>query len=126
MLEVPSQAGDTWPIKLLQKLLAYNVLLAHGRFGEDKPPLDYGDRIPLGGPIGQKAASVLRHVVLARPKHCPATAQLDSGKFDFLQVVGISDTERDWAKARSSEDLVRLLEVHGHCPVTDPKRAPVA
>ncbi|SFN96981.1 Suppressor of fused protein (SUFU) [Variovorax sp. PDC80] len=126
VLEVPSQAGETWPIKLLQKLLAYNVLLAHGRFGEDKPPLDYGDRIPLGGPIRQKAASALRHVLLAQPKHYPATAQLDSGKFDFLHVVGISDTERDWAKARSSEDLVRLLEVHGHCPVTDPKRAPVA
>ena len=51
VLEVPPQGGDPWPIKLLNRLLAFNVLLAHGHFGEDRPALDYGDRIPLGAPI---------------------------------------------------------------------------
>jgi hypothetical protein len=59
------------------------------------------------------------------PKHYPATAQLDSGRFDFLHLVGINDSERDWAKAHSSEALLRLLEVHGGAPVTDARRKAV-
>jgi hypothetical protein len=96
VIEVPSQPQDQWPIKLLRRLLAYNVLLAHGQFGEDKPLL------------------------------YPATAQLASGQFDFLHAVGITDSEKDWARAHSSEALLRLLEVHGGFPVTDPRRKAVA
>jgi len=126
VIEVPSQPQDQWPIKLLRRLLAYNVLLAHGRFGEDKPVFDYGDRIPIGDVIREKGAIGLRCVVLAEPKHYPATAQLASGQFDFLHAVGITDSEKDWARAHSSEALLRLLEVHGGFPVTDPRRKAVA
>lgn len=126
VIEVPVQPKDPWPVKLLRRLLAFNVLLAHGRFGEDKPLLDYGDRIPIGEVIREKGAIGLRNVVLAEPKHYPATAQLDSGRFDFLHAVGITDSEKDWAKARSSDALVRLLEVHGGFPVTDAGRKAVA
>ncbi|WP_426392278.1 suppressor of fused domain protein [Variovorax sp. R-27] len=126
VIEVPSQPQDQWPIKLLRRLLAYNVLLAHGRFGEDKPVFDYGDRIPIGDVIREKGAIGLRCVVLAEPKHYPATAQLASGQFDFLQAVGITDSEKDWARAHGSEALLRLLEVHGGFPVTDPRRKAVA
>jgi hypothetical protein len=126
VIEVPSQPKDQWPIKLLRRLLAYNVLLAHGKFGEDKPLLDYGGRIPIGDVIREKGAIGLRCVVLAEPKHYPATAQLASGQFDFLHAVGITDSEKDWARAHSSEALLRLLEVHGGFPVTDPRRRAVA
>ncbi|SDZ64503.1 Suppressor of fused protein (SUFU) [Variovorax sp. YR266] len=126
VIEVPSQPKDQWPIKLLRRLLAYNVLLAHGQFGEDKPLLDYGGRIPIGDVIREKGAIGLRCVVLAEPKHYPATGQLASGQFDFLHAVGITDSEKDWARAHSSEALVRLLEVHGGFPVTDPRRKAVA
>ena len=126
VIEVPSQPQDQWPIKLLRRLLAYNVLLAHGRFGEDKPVFDYGDRIPIGDVIREKGAIGLRCVVLAEPKHYPATAQLASGQFDFLHAVGITDSEKDWARAHSSEALLRLLQVHGGFPVTDPRRKAVA
>lgn len=126
VIEVPSQPKDQWPIKLLRRLLAYNVLLAHGKFGEDKPLLDYGGRIPIGDVIREKGAIGLRCVVLAEPKHYPATAQLASGQFDFLHAVGITDSEKDWARAHSSEALLRLLEVHGGFPVTDPRRKAVA
>jgi len=126
VIEVPEQPKDPWTIKLLRRLLAFNVLLAHGRFGEDKQPLDHGDRVPIGEVIREKGAVGLRHVVLAQPKHYPVTAQLDSGRFDFLHAVGITDSERDWAKAHGSDALVRLLEVHGGFPVTDPRRKAVA
>lgn len=126
VIEVPSQPKDQWAIKLLRRLLAYNVLLAHSHFGEDKQPFDYGDRIPVGDAIREKGTVALRHVVLMEPRHYPATAQLDSGRFDFLHLVGINDSERDWAKAHSSEALLRLLEVHGGAPVTDARRKAVA
>ena len=56
VIEVHSQPEDQWAIKLLRRVLAFNVLLAHGRFGEDKPLLGYGDRIPMGDVIREKGA----------------------------------------------------------------------
>lgn len=122
VLETPHQAD--WPINVLRRLLAYHVLACHGRFGEAPIP-DYGHRIPTGGPIDGKQ-SVLRFVAICKPTHYQSTAQLASGKFDFLHVVGISETERDFAKASSTESLITLLEANGAAPVTNPLRQPIA
>lgn len=62
VLEV-AQSGD-WPILVLQRLLAFNILLVHGRYGES-PPLDYGHRVPLGGSLVQ--GSALTHLLIALP-----------------------------------------------------------
>jgi len=117
VMEVPEQAE--WPVVVLQRLLAYQVLLCHDRYpGFD--PLDYGHRVPIGGPITE--GSDLEIVLLAEPTHYPSTAQLDSGKFDFIHVVGITKDEREHAKNSSSEELLKALNQHGAFPVTDPKR----
>jgi hypothetical protein len=122
VIEAPEQAD--WPIIVLKRLLAYHVLLCHGRFG-NATGLDYGDRIPIGGPIDGGKSSTLRYVAIAKPRHYPSVAQLDSGKFDFLQVVGITEGERDYAKSTSTEDVITFLEKQGAYPVTDPGRTEV-
>jgi hypothetical protein len=120
VLEVPHQAN--WAIACLQKLLAYNILLAHGRFGGAEP-LDYGDRLPLGGSIDGEATSLIRFVVVAKPSHFPSSFSLDSGQVDLLQLVGITEGERDFAKHEGHDALVERLRVRGAFPLTDPERA---
>ena len=122
VIESPEQ--DDWPIRVLQRLLAYHVLVCHGRFGEVSG-LDYGHRVPTGGPIDGAEGSNLRFLAIAKPTHYPSWAQLASGKFDFLHAVGITGGERDYAKATSTDTLIAALGAHGAYPVTQPKRAQI-
>ena len=122
VLESPCQAD--WPIHVLKRLLAYHVLASCGRFGNFPVP-DYGHRIPTGGPIDGRS-SVLRFLAICVPWHYEHTCQLESGKFDFLHVVGISEAEREYAKTNSTDELIDLLRGHGAAPVTDPLRLSIA
>jgi len=122
VLEAGLQAD--WAVRALSQLLAYDILLAHGRFGEFEP-LHYGARVPLGGSINGGSDSEVCFVAIARPTHFEAAFQLDSGRVDLLQVVGITGSERDWAKQHGTEDLVTLLAEQGAFPVTDPSRRSV-
>lgn len=121
--ESPDQAE--WPIRVLLRLLAYHVLVCHGRFGDDVSALDYGHRVPAGGSIDGSQDSSLRFLAIAKPAHYPASAQLASGKFDFLHVVGVTESERDYAKATSTATLIAVLEAQAAYPITQPKRAPI-
>jgi hypothetical protein len=92
-----------WPIVILQRLLAFNILLSHGRYGKSGP-LDYWHRVPLRAPI--VGASALRNIVFAPPRHYEAQFTLESGKVDLLHAAGITDqkvitpenmTRRSWS-----------------------------
>jgi hypothetical protein len=122
VIETPEQAD--WPVTTLQRLLAYHVLLCHGRYG-DTPGLDYGHRLPVGGAIDGSNDSLIRFMALTKPRHFPGTAQLESGKFDFLHVIGITEAERNYAKAHSTEELIAVLEKGNAYPITSPGRAEV-
>ena len=122
VLETQSQAD--WAILTLKRLLAYHVLACCGRFG-DSPVPDYGHRIPAGGPIDGKSSD-LRFLAICKPWHYEHTCQLPSGKFDFLHVVGISESERDLAKQTSTLALIERLRECKAAPVTDPLRMSVA
>lgn len=122
---IEASEQDEWPIRALQRLLAYHVLVCHGRYGEVSA-LDYGHRVPAGGAVDGGKDSVLRFFALAKPSHYPACCQLASGKFDFLHAVGITEGERDFAKTTSTADLVAALVLHGAFPVTQPMRAPIS
>jgi hypothetical protein len=121
VLETPESAD--WPIVVLQRLLAFNILLTHGRYGDSKP-LDYWHRVPLGGSITRESA--LHHLLVAPPTSYPPQFSLISGKVDLLHVVGITEKERDYAKANGSETLLKLLKERGAFPITDPDRTCIA
>jgi len=122
VLETPAQTQ--WAVKALAQLLAYNILLAHGRFG-DAERLDYGARVPLGGPINFDPACALRFVAIGRADHYEATFSLPSGAVDLLHLVGITESERDYAKIHGTASLIELLHKTGAFPVTNPARAAV-
>jgi hypothetical protein len=123
VIEAEGQAE--WPIHALQRLLAYHILVCHRRYG-DVSPLDYGHRVPAGGAVDGGADSALRFFALAKPSHYPVSGQLASGKFDFLHAVGITEGERDFAKTRSTAELVAALAAQGAFPVTRPGRAQIS
>lgn len=122
VIEVADKAD--WPIYVLHRLLAYQLLVTHGHFG-DYEPVSYGFRVPAGGSIDRSGDSPLTFLAVAKPSHYESTVQLDSGIFDFLHVVGITEQERDYAKSTSTEELIARLTIHGAYPVTDPKRVSI-
>ena len=111
-----------WAINALRKILAYDVLLANGRFG-DPDALDVGSRIPLGGPINGDETSQVRFLVAVRPTHYEPRFVLASGKADFLHLVGITESERDYAREHDTDALVEKLAAVGSSSVTNPARA---
>lgn len=122
VLEVPQQAD--WAINTLRRLLAYHLLTCL-RYLDQNPPMDYGHRIPAGGPINADARSKLTIFAIAKPTHYADSAQLDSGRFHFLHVVGITERERDYAKRHCTADLIAKLESNGAYPVTNAARTSI-
>jgi len=68
---------------------------------------------------------MLSHLMAAPPSRFPREAQLDSGPFDFYQIVGISGAEAAFARSHGGSALLKLLVAHGCFPVTHPDRKEV-
>jgi len=123
-LMIETTAPGDWAIRLLKRLFAFEVLLAHDHFG-DKPGLSMGARFPLRMPI-DGAGSALTFVVATAPRCVAPMQSLPSGKFGFLELVGAAETEIEFAKQHGTEVLVECLVAAGAAPITDVNRAPVS
>jgi hypothetical protein len=121
LFQCPTQAR--WALLLMRRMVAFQLLLAAGRF-PGKGLLAVWDRIPLRGPIdGEK--SQLSSVMLAPATDFPGVQQLPSGQFQFIQFVGITENEAEYARAKGSPELFRMLVAQKAAPVTDSKRASI-
>ena len=118
-----TRAQSPWAIVRLQQLTAFQVLIAQGRFPNRKP-LDDFDRVPLRAPLGPEP-SALTWLMLAPPTCFPRKARLQSGFFNFFQVVGISEAEAAYARAEGGEELWKLLQAYSFFPLSDPGRPSV-
>ena len=112
-----------WAIMRLLHVMVFQILLCHGRYPGSEPLRDF-DRIPLRGPI-RSSQSVLTRLMVAPPLQFPREAQLESGAFDFFQLVGISESEAAFARSHDGPALLELLIARGYFPVTDPDRKEV-
>jgi hypothetical protein len=122
VLETVSQSD--WAIRVLRKILAYDILMAHGHYGEPDA-LGVGSRIPLGGSISGDDRSQVRFLIALSPEHYAAGFSLPSGKVDLLHLVGITESERDFARDTGTEELVEKLRVCGVSQATKPERESV-
>ena len=122
-LMIETAVPGEWAIRLLKRLFAFQVLLEHDHFG-DKPGLSMGARFPIRQPI-DGADSALSFVVVTAPRCVGLMQSLPSGKFGFLEVVGVAESEIAFAKTHGTEVLVERLIAAGAAPVTDVGRAPV-
>ncbi|QIL91397.1 suppressor of fused domain protein [Microbulbifer sp. SH-1] len=98
---------ETWAIKVLQTLMAYNLLLAAGQMG-NFPPLNCGHRVSLA------LSESIRTMMFVRPVNFPSAFSIKSGNVDLLQVVGLTSSELEAAKQTSSEEIrEKLISVTG-------------
>jgi hypothetical protein len=121
ILQCPSQSR--WALLLLRKMVAFQILLASGKF-PGKGLLSRWDRIPLRSAIDGES-SKLTSVLLAPSPQFTGVQQIPSGQFQFHQFVGITEDEAEYARGTTSEELLRLLTAHDAAPVTDPARESV-
>lgn len=120
-----SKEPGTWAAQLVQRVAAFEILLAHERFpGRDR--LAPGARIPLGGPIVPESDSQLKWLLVVPPMDDAVSFELESGRAEFLNVVGITDGEAKLAREQGAEVLFEQLRNHGALWVTEPKRGSFA
>lgn len=110
-----------WAVELVQRVAAFEILLAHERFpGRDR--LAPGARIPLGAPIIPGSDSQLKWLLVVPAMDDAVSFDLESGRAEFLNVVGITEGEAKFAREQGAELLFEQLRNHGALWVTDPKR----
>lgn len=119
VLETDGEAP--WAIRLLHKLMAIELLVATGRI-EGSELFEYGNHVPLGGPITNPEPSQLIWLMLDPPRHVLPRFELESGAVDLMQVIGITDAEQRFAASKGNMALTDLLQKHTHYPVVDPLR----
>ena len=116
-----SEQGD-WAIHTLLSVLAFDLLLGAGRFG-NKPQLSIYDKISLGGPLNGTPDCEIRHVIMVQPEQMPDEFSLPSGTVQFIGFTGVTDAELSFANTHGSEPVISRLRAAGHHPITDPHRA---
>lgn len=119
LLQCPAQSG--WALVLLQKMVAFQILLAAGRF-PGRGLLGIWDRIPLQSPIDGNHSQLTWVVLTPPPAEYAGVQQLPSGQFQFTQFVGVTEKEAAYARASGSEELLRLLLKNKAAPITAPDR----
>ena len=112
-----------WAIEVTSHILAYQLLLAAGRFGDPRW-IEPHARIPLNAPI-DGGTSQLTYIVACVANDAPEDLQLESGKFSLLQLVGATQQEIEFARQHGGDELLTRLKEHGAYPATDPDRASV-
>jgi hypothetical protein len=121
VLETPERYP--WALNVSSNILAYQLLLAVGRFGEARVIEPYA-RIPLNGPI-DGSRSELTYLLAAPAAAAPEDRQLESGKFSLLQLIGVTAAEIEFARAHGGGQLLALLKEREAYPVTNPNRSSV-
>jgi hypothetical protein len=123
-LAIETPAPAAWTVPLLHNLMAYELLVAVGRYPGSEL-FEYGNRIPLRASITPEFDSAIRWLCVAQPKHYAPTFELPSGRVDLFHLVGATDAEVEFARQAGQEALLALLQQHGACPVTDAARRSV-
>jgi hypothetical protein len=118
LLQTPRRSA--WAIGVLHWLTAVQILVASELLRGQL--VELYDRIPLGSSIDSRPDGHMRNLILTEPEAFPRTFELESGRIDLLQCVGISDREREFGRTQGGPELVNLLKHHDAFPITDAAR----
>ncbi|MEQ9038286.1 MAG: suppressor of fused domain protein [Silicimonas sp.] len=119
VLETDRQGS--WAIVHLRRLLALELLLDSGRIGNGS--LGLHDRIPLKAPIDGVVGHLIEHAIVVASRW--PEFRLPSGEVMFVQFLGVTDAEKDFAKERGAPALIDKLTAAAAFPVIVPDRASV-
>jgi hypothetical protein len=104
-------------ISTLQHLIAYDLLLAHGRYGEPRG-LEAGTRVHAPIALGDHGAMDGILVTPWRQRHFSTS----SGPVSLLGCVGVTAAELAFSKVEGSDALIYRLGEAGVHNLTDPQR----
>ena len=121
VLETPARAP--WAVETLARLVAFQLLIAAGHYGE-RPLVDVWDRFPPRGALDGGDSAVTAMIVVPGDG-LDSPMQLPSGRVDLLRVIGVTADELALAKAEGTDKLLERLARAGHDRVTDPARTSV-
>jgi hypothetical protein len=121
ILETPERSQ--WAILRLQHLVAFQILLACGRY-PGRELIGLHDRIPLRAPITPEP-SELTWLFVGPPDGYAESFALPTGGVELFAVVGVTEAEAAHARAIGGDALVELLRKSGCYPLTDPSRVSV-
>jgi suppressor of fused protein SUFU len=119
-----TEEASDWGIRTLQWLTAYQILLAHGRYGERRF-LTEGQRVNGAGPTVLEGPNDLAGFLAGEPDHYPRTVEVGTGPFDLIAWIGITPSEMAQVKVGGSEGLWQALRSSGVYPVTSLHRESV-
>ena len=102
-----------WPALLMQRLAQYVF--------DSGAVFEAGEWMDLDGPIDEQRDTKLVALVCDRDKHLPSLKTV-TGRVEFIEIVGITSKERDFAESNGGESLlVKLRKVNSEL-ITDLKR----
>lgn len=113
--------GADWLLRRVQHVLAFDILLAHGRYPGREPLAPY-DRLPLHGPLDPEGRSVLTYLQVCPASDAQRSIRLMSGAFELFSLVGITEAEASYAREHGGDKLEAVLRQAGAFPVVAPDR----
>jgi hypothetical protein len=122
-LIIQCRRQSRWAVLLLRSMTAFQILLSCGHY-PGKALLSFWDRIPLRQPIDGEG-SRLTFVLVTPANGFEGLHQLSSGRFEFLQFVGITEQEAEYAREQGTSRLFELLLAQRAAPVVVPERHPL-
>lgn len=117
VLETPWKSDQA--IVVLNRLVAYDLLLAHGRYGEPRI-LEMGTRLHSPASFGPYGA--VDGFLIAEPTALANGFSLETGPVELLSCIGVTNAELAFAKENGSASLRGKLEEVGVGSLTDPQR----
>lgn len=117
ILETPWRSDQA--IVALNRLVAYDLLLAHGRYGEPRL-LEIGTR--LHSPASFDPHGAVDGFLIAEPTGVASRFSLETGPVDLLSCIGVTTAELSFAKENGSALLRGKLGEAGVGSLTDPRR----
>lgn len=113
-IRVPEKSN--WAINLFFNLMGY--VIETGNF------FAKGGTLPLNSPINASNPKCqLNSILFWSPVDLPNSFQLQSGKFDLIEAIGITQDEYQFAKDSSSNALFQALTKKLSNPLTDTMRS---
>jgi Suppressor of fused protein (SUFU) len=121
VFETPRAAP--WALHHVAQLVAFQLLVAAGRYGE-RDLVDAWDRLPPRTAL-DGVDSLLTAMIIVPAQKIESPIRLPSGKVDLLHVVGITPDEHAFAKEHGTHVLLEALLKAGAAPIMDPARKSV-
>jgi hypothetical protein len=116
--------GADWLLRRVLHVLAFDILLAHGRYTGREPLAPY-DLLPLHGPIDPDGRSQLTYFMVCPPAEPRRSIHLVSGAVELYSLIGITEAEAVYTRAQGGARLEALLRQAGAFPVVAPDRLSV-